>query len=85
MEQLSAVSTAELITRKKKLKGILAGFMVITGMLLLVYAYMYFVKSKPLSVTTFVPLMVLPITWMPMIISLRSLNAEINSRKNNIL
>ncbi|MCC8408801.1 hypothetical protein LJ707_07660 [Mucilaginibacter sp. UR6-1] len=84
MEQLSALTTEELIARKKKLKGILIGFMVIAGMLVLVYAYRYFVISKPMSVGTFVPLMVLPITWLPMITSLRSLSAEINSRKKAI-
>jgi hypothetical protein len=84
MKQLSAVSTEELITRKKKLKGMLIGFMAIAGILILIYGYIYLFKSNPLSVATFIPLVVLPITWLPMITSLRALNAEINSRKNNI-
>ncbi|MCD8741792.1 hypothetical protein LT679_14345 [Mucilaginibacter roseus] len=84
MEQLSALTTEELIKRKQRLKGILIGFITLAGMLIGVYAYMYFVKSKPMSPATFVPLIVLPITWLPMISSLSSINAELKLRNKVI-
>ncbi|GAA4328118.1 hypothetical protein GCM10023149_31980 [Mucilaginibacter gynuensis] len=84
MEQLSALSLTELTARRTKLKSILITSITLAVVLLFVYAYLYFFKSKNISIGSLVPLMVLPITWLPIFNSLKSINGEISSRKQDV-
>ena len=88
MRKLSDLSIPELEKRKKLLKGVLIGF----GVLLLIFYIVFIVliidkelKPKMISgfVPAFIPMFTLPIVFLPIIITLNSVNKEIESRKSN--
>lgn len=82
MKQFSALSLEELTKRKATLKGVLIAFIILAVIIALVFTYLYFFRTKPLAIATTIPLFVLPITWVPIFISIKSLNDEIELRKS---
>jgi hypothetical protein len=74
MKKLSELNLKELTSRKSKLRGCLIAF-VILGVLAVLT--LLFLKAKPVS---FIPVLVLPMTWLPLLISLKAINEEIKSR-----
>ncbi|WP_157257900.1 hypothetical protein [Pedobacter ginsenosidimutans] len=74
MKKWSELSLAELNKTRSKLKGALIGF-IIFGVL--ISLALFFLKAK---LVLFIPVMVLPITWLPIYISLKSVNDEIRLR-----
>ncbi len=74
MKKLSELDFNELTRKRKTLKSSLIAF-VIFG--ILVVLVLLFLKARLVS---FIPAMVLPITWLPLFISLKEIDAEIKSR-----
>jgi len=77
MKRLSELSLEELTKQRNALKGVLIAFALSFLVLGCIYGYIWFVKQGSI---TCIPLMVLPITWIPLGISLKNLNKEIKSR-----
>jgi len=73
MKKLSELDFNELTRKRKTLKSSLIAF-VIFG--ILVVLVLLFLKARLVS---FIPAMVLPITWLPLFISLKEIDAEIKS------
>nr|WP_276898061.1 hypothetical protein [Pedobacter kyonggii] len=74
MKKWSELSLAELNKTKSKLKGALIGFIILG---VLIFLALLFLRAK---LVLFIPAMVLPITWLPIYISLKSVNDEIRLR-----
>ncbi|NII80980.1 MULTISPECIES: hypothetical protein [unclassified Pedobacter] len=74
MKKWSELSLAELNKTRAKLKGALIGFIVFG---VLISLTLFLLKAK---LVLFIPAMVLPITWLPIYSSLRSVNDEIRLR-----
>ncbi|TBO41392.1 hypothetical protein [Pedobacter kyonggii] len=74
MKKWSELSLAELNKTKSKLKGALIGFIILG---VLIFLALFFLRAK---LVLFIPAMVLPITWLPIYISLKSVNDEIRLR-----
>jgi len=74
MKKWSELSLAELNKTRSKLKGALIGFMILGALIVLT---LFFLKAK---LVLFIPAMVLPITWLPIYTSLKSVNDEIRLR-----
>jgi len=74
MKKWSELSLAELNKTRSKLKGALIGFIIFGALISLT---LFFLKAK---LVLFVPAMVLPITWLPIYSSLKSVNDEIRLR-----
>jgi len=74
MKKWSELSLAELNKTKSKLKGALIAFIILG---VLISLALFFLKAK---LVLFIPAMVLPITWLPIYISLKSVNDEIRLR-----
>ncbi|MBL0740730.1 hypothetical protein [Chryseolinea lacunae] len=74
MKKLSELNLNELTSRRIMLKSCLIAFVVLGVLACLV---LLFLKAKPVS---FISVMVLPMTWLPLWISLKSINEEIKSR-----
>ncbi|MBB6236874.1 hypothetical protein HDC90_001489 [Pedobacter sp. AK013] len=74
MKKWSELSLAELNKTKSMLKGTLIGF-IIFGVLITLALFL--LKAK---LVLFIPAMVLPITWLPIYSSLKSVNEEIRLR-----
>jgi hypothetical protein len=74
MKKWSELSLAELNKTRSKLKGALIGFIILG---VLISLALFFLKAK---LVLFIPAMVLPITWLPIYISLKSVNDEIRLR-----
>lgn len=84
MKPLSALSSEELIKRKSTLKGILIGFMIIALIVAVLLVYICFFSNKRLPIATLIPIFSLPLTWLPVFISIKSINDEIELRKQKI-
>ncbi|QNR84969.1 hypothetical protein H9N25_00200 [Pedobacter riviphilus] len=74
MKKWSELSLAELNKTRAKLKGALIGFIVFG---VLISLTLFLLKAK---LVLFIPAMVLPITWLPIYSSLKSVNDEIRLR-----
>ncbi|MGN8059809.1 hypothetical protein ACTJKN_26260 [Pedobacter sp. 22163] len=74
MKKWSELSLAELNKTRSKLKGALIAFIILGVLISLV---LFFLKAK---LVLFIPVMVLPITWLPIYISIKSVNDEIRLR-----
>lgn len=74
MKKLSELNLNELISRRITLKSCLIAF-VILGVLAVLT--LLFLQARPIS---FVAVLVLPITWLPLWISWKSIHEEIRSR-----
>jgi len=75
MKKWSELSLEELNKTRSKLKGALIGFIILG---LLICLTLFFLRSK---LVTFIPVMVLPITWLPVYISFKSVSDEIRLRQ----
>lgn len=74
MKKLSELNLNELTSRRSTLKSSLIAFVILgIGVAIL----LLFLKAR---FVTFIPVMVLPITWLPMFTSLQSIDEEIKSR-----
>ncbi|RZL50335.1 MAG: hypothetical protein EOP00_04825 [Pedobacter sp.] len=82
MNQFSKLSLEELIKKKSTTKGVLIGFVTIAVIIALLFAYLHFFMGKHIKIVTLVPLFILPITWVPIFITIKSLNEEIAIRKS---
>jgi hypothetical protein len=80
MKKPSELSLEQLIKTKKKYKTALIGLSIAVLLALFTYVYLYFFQSKNI---TFIPLIVLPITFVPIFVSLKSVTDEIKLRKHN--
>lgn len=78
MKQLSELSMEELIRSKSRLKSVLIGLSAISLLLACLYFYLYFFQSRSI---TFIPLIVLPITWIPLFLSMKNISDEIKFRR----
>jgi hypothetical protein len=76
MKKWSELSLVELNKTKSQLKGALIGFIILG---VLISLAMFFLRAK---LILFIPAMVLPITWLPIYISLKSVNDEIRLRNS---
>jgi hypothetical protein len=74
MKKLSELNLNELTSRKTTLKSCLIAFILLG---ILAVATLLFLKARPVS---FISVMVLPMTWLPLWISLKSIHEEIKSR-----
>ena len=84
MKQFSELTLEELYKRKATIKGVLIAFIVLAVLIALGFTYLFFFGKKSLSIPTLIPLFILPITWVPIFISIKSLNEEIESRKTKM-
>lgn len=82
MKQFSELSLDELQKRKSTLKSVLIGFIVLAVIIVLLFAYLYFFMGKRVKIVSLIPLFILPITWLPIFISLKSINDEIILRQS---
>lgn len=80
MKKLSELSLEQLINTKKKYKTALIGLSTAVLLALFTYVYLYFFQSKNI---TFIPLIVLPFTFLPIVVSLKSVTDEIKLRRHN--
>ncbi|MFD2582538.1 hypothetical protein ACFSR6_08570 [Pedobacter vanadiisoli] len=76
MKKWSELSLEELNKTSSKLKGVLIGFIILGVLIALA---LLFLKAK---LVLFVPVMVLPITWLPIYSTLKSVNDEIRLRNS---
>ncbi|MGM9476936.1 hypothetical protein ACS5PU_10910 [Pedobacter sp. GSP4] len=74
MKKSSSLTLTELTKSKSTLNGVLIGFAVL-GVIGAVTLYV--LKAEPIL---YLPVLVLPITWVPLLISLKSVNDEIKKR-----
>ncbi len=74
MKKFSALSKEELVKRKSILKSALIA-LVLLGVIITVV--MFFLHPKPVF---YIPFLVLPVTWLPIFISLKSVSDEIEAR-----
>ena len=77
MKKRAELSLNELTKIKSILKGSLIAFGIVG---LLAALLLFFLKTNPVL---FIPVMVLPVIGLPILISLKSISDEINSRKSN--
>lgn len=75
MKKLSELSLDELNKKKSTIKAALIAFGII-GVAAAITLFL--LKAKPVL---FIPLFVLPITWFPIFISLKSITDEIKNRQ----
>ena len=76
-KDISELSLEDLKKSRAKLKGILIGFMVLGVIAITV---LIILKPKPVL---FIPVLSLPLTWLPVIIALKSAEKEIKLREAN--
>lgn len=76
MKKLSELSLNELTRKKSMIKASLIAFAILGVLAALT---LYFLKAKPIL---FIPLIVLPITWFPIFISLKAVSDEIKVRNS---
>ncbi|HEY5826337.1 MAG TPA: hypothetical protein VIT44_18335 [Cyclobacteriaceae bacterium] len=74
MKKLSELDLNELTRRRNTLKSSFIAFVILGVLVVLV---LIFLKAPLVS---FIPAMVLPITWLPLFTSLKEIDAEIKSR-----
>ena len=82
MKKFSELSLDELQKRKSTLKSVLIGFIVLAVVIVLLFAYLYFFMGKHIKIVSLIPIFILPITWLPIFISLKSVNDEIALRQS---
>ncbi|MCA1918887.1 hypothetical protein B0A79_11995 [Flavobacterium piscis] len=75
------LTNEKLIKKRDLFKGVSIGFGVIFLLAIGIIVYILSVKGlKNVSIATFIPIFILPITFIPMLINLSLLNKEIKSR-----
>lgn len=75
------LTNEKLIKKRDLFKGVSIGFGVIFMLAVAIVIYLFTVKGfKNVSIATFIPIFILPITFIPMLINLSLLNKEIKSR-----
>ena len=81
MKRLSELSLEELFKSKTRTTAILIIYAILVLIVIAVYGYIRFIKSKPV---TFIPFAVLPITFVPIAISLKNIKDEIKLRQSDV-
>lgn len=72
----------ELIKKRNLLKGASIGLGIVFLLALSFLFYLFFnVEYKKISIASFIPFFILPMTFIPIMINLSLINKEINSRK----
>jgi len=75
------LTNEKLIKKRDLFKGVSIGFGVIFLLAIGIIVYILSVKGlKNVSIAKFIPIFILPITFIPMLINLSLLNKEIKSR-----
>ena len=74
MKKRSEMNLNELTGRRTMIKSCLIAFGILG---ILIAALLIFIEAK---LTVFIPVMMLPITWLPLFLSLQTINKEIKSR-----
>lgn len=75
------LTNEKLIKRRNLLKGVVIGFAVFFVITVGILIYLFATKgSKNMPIATLIPVFTLPVTMMPILISLASMNKEIKSR-----
>jgi tryptophan-rich sensory protein len=78
---LSELSDEKLLKRRDLLKGVLIGMYSICILLIVLLLYIFFVKDfSKISLTTFIPVLMLPVITLPLLFQVNTLNKEIKSR-----
>ena len=79
---LSELSNEKLIKRRDLLKGFIIGIGVVWLLIVAFFVYIFLTKdTSKISIAVLVPTFVLPMTLLPVFVSLNLLNKEINLRK----
>lgn len=78
---LTALTTEELLQRKKKMSGAMAGIGIIYALLIAVSIFLI-VRDRKFSVPVIMPLIIIP-TLIPSVMLYRQLQAEIEKRRQN--
>lgn len=79
MKRLSELSLEELFKSKTRTTAILIIYAILVLIVIAVYGYIRFIKSKPII---FIPFAVLPIMFVPIAISLKNIKDEIKMRQS---
>jgi tryptophan-rich sensory protein len=78
---LSELSDEKLLKRRDLLKGLLIGMYAVCILLIVLLLYIFFVKDfSKISLTTFIPVLMLPVITLPLLFQVNTLNKEIKSR-----
>lgn len=81
MKRLSELSLEELFKSKTRTTVILIVYAILVLIVIAVYGYIRFIKSKPV---TFIPFAVLPVMLVPITISLKNIRDEIKLRQSGV-
>ena len=79
MKRLSELSLEELLKSKARITAVLIIYAILILIAVAIYGYIRFVKSGSI---TFIPFGVLPLTLIPVVISLKNLTNEIKYRQS---
>jgi len=78
---LEELTNEKLLKQRDLLKGVGIGFAIIYVIAIAVLIYVFNLRgTKNFSIATLLPLIVLPVTFLPIIMSLVAANKEIKSR-----
>ena len=78
---LEELTNEKLLKQRDLLKGVGIGFAIIYLIAIAVLIYVFSLRStKNFSIATLLPLIVLPVTFLPIVISFSAVNKEIKSR-----
>ena len=78
---LEELTDEKLMKQRDLLKGVGIGFAIIYVIAIAVLIYVFNLRgTKNFSIATLLPLIVLPVTFLPIVISFSAVNKEIKSR-----
>ena len=78
---LEELTDEKLMKQRDLLKGVGIGFAIIYLIAITVLIYVFSLRgTKNFSIATLLPLIVLPVTFLPIVISFSAVNKEIKSR-----
>lgn len=78
---LEELTDEKLMKQRDLLKGVGIGFAIIYLIAIAVLIYVFSLRgTKNFSIATLLPLIVLPVTFLPIVISFSAVNKEIKSR-----
>jgi hypothetical protein len=77
------LSDEQLIKKRNMLKGITIGFVIVYLILIASVIYLFAIKGfSKSSIAVLIPLITLPITFVPIVMNITSMNKEIKSRNS---
>lgn len=83
-DKLSTASSKKLIKKRDLLKGATIGFGIVFLLVIAFFSYLLVTKgTKDFPFVILMPVFILPVMFLPLLVSLGIVNKEIKSRKNN--